>query len=139
MGRFVEMQFGFIMPVTNTIQVAPRGLPGALEKQRGSSPIRKSGQAPFQSQMTKAERVPEKMGDGVVLTPPWGRDAGPEAEEGVTSGRWQKKRIGCSVCATNNPALGSWPGGVRPPTEPALEASRWPGNHFSKAIARRTM
>lgn len=43
LGGFVEMQFEFIMPVTSTIQVAPRGVSGALEKQRGSSPIGKSG------------------------------------------------------------------------------------------------
>lgn len=53
MDGFVEMQFGFIKPVTKMIREAPRGL---WNKGRWLLPIRKSdGQASFQSKMTKAE------------------------------------------------------------------------------------
>ena len=111
-----------IIPIPKTIQEAPhaKSLRGSSKAEMVPPPTSENpdGLAPFPSHMTKAEFLRRWERERCRPCPrggtSWGRGGRGHLLE-VAKQNWVQ-------CATINPPLGSWPGGARPPTEPALEA-----------------
>lgn len=138
MDGSVEMQFECIMPVTKTIQEAPRGLSGALEKQSWSSPLTKSGrpgclpipddkgrESPRDGRLSGADpavgegRRGGGQGRGHLL-------GGGKTENWVQRVQQITQRLARGLEVRDHPQSSPW------------RRAAPPGNHFSKAFTRRT-
>ena len=86
----MEMQFESIIPIPKTIPrrpLPPQVSPEPQKSRDGISPhVRKSGWPGCIPTSDDKGRVPEKMGEGEVLTLPWGRGAVGEGRKGSSLG-----------------------------------------------------